>query len=281
MLNLPADQVPITSLDLETTGLQASGDRVVEAAVVRLEPNGVLRQRSYLINPGYPIPEASIEVHGITDAMVADAPSFTAILPRLTELIEGAVLIAHNAPFDIGFIEAECARCELVPPKPLVVVDTLVLARKVFRLPRCGLGTLSERIGLPLPNAHRALADARAALVLYQTMLQQAEAGRIPTTRELLESVAVNADIRGALKAAHAAAAPVAIDYTAYAAQGMLSTVRTVTIRTVGRDKLKAWCHLRGGERTFRIDRIRRVMAPATPVAPAPPPESSPAPQPS
>jgi DNA polymerase-3 subunit epsilon len=270
VLNTPADQVPITSLDLETTGLKSEGDRVVEAAVVRLNPDGVLRQRSYLINPGYPIPAASMKIHGITDAMVEGAPSFTAVLPRLTELIEGAILIAHNAPFDVGFIEAECARRGLTPPRPLAVVDTLMLARHVFRQPRCGLGSLAERIGLPLPGAHRALADARAALVLYQAMLKQAQPDRIPTTRELLESISADQNVRAALKRAHAAGEPMTIDYVSYRPQGELSVVRTITIRRISKYKVKAFCHLRQGERTFRIDRIRWVAAATEPVS-APP----------
>ena len=260
MLDAPADQVPVAALDLETTGLESTGDRVIEAAVVRLDPDGVLRQRSFLINPGHPIPPPSIEVHGITDAMVDGAPSFTAVLPRLTPLIEGAVLIAHNAPFDIGFIDAECSRRGLSSPVPLAVVDTLQLARKVFKQPRCGLGSLAERIGLPLPGAHRALADARAALVLYQTMIRQAEPGRIPSTRELLNSVAISEDIRGALAAAHRMARPVVIDYSSYQSQGELSALRTITIRSVGAQKVVAYCHLRQDERTFRLDRIRRVL---------------------
>ena len=268
MLDTPADQVPITSLDLETTGLEADGDRVVEAAVVRLEPDGVLRQRSYLINPGYPIPQASVEIHGITDEMVHGAPSFSAILPRLTSLIEGAILIAHNAPFDVGFIEAECHRCGLVPPKPLAVVDTLVLARRVFRQPRSNLGSLAQRIGLPLPGAHRALADARAALVLYQTMIREADPGRIPTTRELIESMAVDEDIRAALVKAHEAGRTITIDYASQSTQGELSTVRTITIRHIGGRSVVAFCHLRQDERKFRFDRIRRVLPSDAPPQP-------------
>jgi DNA polymerase III epsilon subunit family exonuclease len=260
LLDAPADQVPVAALDLETTGLKSSGDRVVEAAVVRLDPGGILRQRSFLINPGHPIPKPSIDVHGITDGMVDGAPSFIAVLPRLTPLIEGAVLIAHNAPFDIGFIEAECSRHGLTPPVPMAVVDTLQLARKVFKQPRCGLGSLAERIGLPLPGAHRALADARAALVLYQTMIRQAEPGRIPSTRELLDSVASSEDIRGALVDAHSTDQRVIIDYASYKAQGELSVLRTITIRSLSAQKVTAYCHLRQDERTFRIDRIRRVV---------------------
>jgi DNA polymerase III epsilon subunit family exonuclease len=259
-------------LDLETTGLESAGDRVVEAAVVRLDPGGILRQRSYLINPGHPIPQASREVHGITDEMVAGAPSFTAILPRLTELLQGAILIAHNAPFDVGFIEAECRRRGLTPPEPLAVMDTLQLARRVFRQPRCGLGSLAERIGLPLPRAHRALADARAALVLYQTMIRQAEPGRIPSTRELLERITESTDIREALQRAHAAGQPVAIDYVSYQAQGELSVTRTITIRRIGKNRVSAWCHLRQDERTFRLERIRWVMETTSELTAPPPP---------
>ena len=83
--------------------------------------------------------------------------------------------------------------------------------------------------------------------------------GRIPTTRELLERVAISEDVRAALVAAHAAGQPVVIDYASFQAQGVLSASRTITIQHIGSQKVHAFCHLRQAERTFRLDRIRRV----------------------
>jgi len=264
----PADQVPLASLDFETTGLHIdSGHRVVEVGVVRLDPvTGVRRAYSTLVNPGVPIIRRSQAIHGISDEMVADAPRFGEVLPRLAPLVEGAVFIAHNANFDLNFLRAESRWAKATAPEPAAVIDTLALARHVFRLPSCSLSAVAARIGLPFHGAHRALADARAALAVYQAMVQSISPEGVPTVGALIDTIQAAArnrgseDVRSQLEAAVIRGEPIVIDYTSYQGNGELVTRRRITVLKVNRRRVDAFCHLRDARRTFRLDRIRNVQ---------------------
>jgi DNA polymerase III epsilon subunit family exonuclease len=277
ILAQPADQVPIVSLDFETTGLHVeSGHRVIEVGVVRLEPQSGRREAfSTLIHPGGPISRRTQAIHGITDEMVAGAPRFPSVLPQLAPLIEGAVFIAHNAPFDLGFLRAESKWAGLPMPEPAAVVDTLSLARHVFRLPSCSLSSVAARIGLPFHGAHRALADARAVVAIYREMVANIspDSQTVPTIGDLLTLVEEaktersQTHIRSTLAAAQEAGQPVSIDYTSYKQSGTLVTRRVITVLKLKRRKVDAFCHLRDARRTFRLDRIRNITPAASPQA--------------
>ena len=118
-------------LDIETTGLYAGKDRIIEIAAVKIGADDkILDEFHTMVNPGMRIPPATIQVHGITDDMVADAPRIAEVMPQLADFCRGYVVCAHNASFDIGFlrIDAERAGVEL----PASVQDTLPLARAVM-----------------------------------------------------------------------------------------------------------------------------------------------------
>ncbi len=97
-------------LDLETTGGSAVHDRITEIAAVRVENGVEVARWSTLVNPGVSIPPFIQSLTGITDAMVEDAPTFAQVAPRLLELLDGAVFVAHNVRFDHGFVVNELAR---------------------------------------------------------------------------------------------------------------------------------------------------------------------------
>ena len=102
------DEVPLAVLDTETTGLEpALGDRVIEIAILRLEDNRLAGELNELVNPERPISPGASRVNGLYDAHVADAPRFVDLAERIAELLEGALIIAHNAQFDAAFIAAE------------------------------------------------------------------------------------------------------------------------------------------------------------------------------
>lgn len=267
VLSSRADEAPVVSVDFETTGLHSeAGHRVVEVGVVRLDPMTGHRQAfSSLVNPGSPISLRTVAIHGISDDMVVDAPRFGEVLPRIAPLIDGAVFVAHSAHFDLGFLHAESRWAKQQAPQPAAVVDTLALSRHVFRLPSCSLSAVAGRIGLPFHGAHRALADARAALAVYRTMIQSVSPGQMPTVSELIGIIQQATRLRGTehirerLEAAMAIGGPIEIDYTSFKPTGALSTRRTITVLKVKRRKVDAFCHLRNAKRTFRIERIRYV----------------------
>jgi DNA polymerase III epsilon subunit family exonuclease len=106
LTRLPLDGVSLAFLDVETTGLRPSlGDRVVEVAVVRARGSVELARFASLVNPQRPLNPEATRVNGITPTMVADAPTFPDLLDQLLLLIEDAVLVCHNAPFDLSFLE--------------------------------------------------------------------------------------------------------------------------------------------------------------------------------
>lgn len=120
-----------------------------------------------LVNPGRPIPAQAAAVHGISDLDVSFAPPFAQAGRELLAFIEGAVLVAHNAPFDLGFLRAECERAGLAAPRNLSY-DTRILAKTaVPGLPSYALGKLAASFGIAQKEAHRGADDARVCMELF------------------------------------------------------------------------------------------------------------------
>ncbi|MDT8991791.1 exonuclease domain-containing protein [Curvibacter sp. APW13] len=163
MSDAPAMLPCYVMLDLETTGGSAEHDRITEIAMVRVEDGTPTQRWSSLVNPGKPIPPFIESLTGISDAMVADAPPFAELLPRVQELLHGAVLVAHNVRFDHGFLAKEMERAGA-----LLNVQTLCTVRLSRRLyPHFkghGLDALSQRHGLLNEARHRAMGDVDAVL---------------------------------------------------------------------------------------------------------------------
>ncbi|MGL4489230.1 MAG: DNA polymerase III subunit epsilon [Rhizobiaceae bacterium] len=146
--------------DTETTGLDANNDRVIEIGAVELV-NRFTTGRTFhvYINPqGKEIHPDAQRVHGISMADLADKPPFQDIADQFAEFVEGAKLIAHNASFDIGFINAEFARLNLPPVTNDRVIDTLQLARRKHPMGPNSLDALCKRYGID--NSHRTLHGA-------------------------------------------------------------------------------------------------------------------------
>lgn len=154
-------------LDVETTGGKAGTDRVIEIGAVKVQAGEVLETFSTLLNPGRTIPSFISRLTGISNAMVADAPTFADIADKLAEFLQGAVFVAHNAKFDYGFIRAEFARCDITFDMPQLC--TVVNMRRYYPgLQSYSLGKLCEEFDIKLNNHHRALADATATVELLK-----------------------------------------------------------------------------------------------------------------
>ena len=157
----PLTNVTFVAFDTETTGFSARSNRLVEIGAVKFQNGEVLSVRSWLINPGVPIPKQVQQVHGITDQMVADAPPFAKIYPEFLAFIGDAVLLAHNARFDVSFMKAEAQRCGRPAPTN-IVLDTLRLSRAWFpNLKSYSLGDLTKTLEIQPGTFHRGLADAQ------------------------------------------------------------------------------------------------------------------------
>jgi len=151
-------------IDLETTGWSPGAAGITEIAAVKVRDGRRLGEFASLVNPGIPVPPGIAELTGICDQMLAVAPRLPAVLPGLLNFAGGCVLVAHNAPFDVGFLRAACAECGLAWPS-FTVLDTVMLARQLMspdEVPDCKLSTLAGYFRSRTAPSHRALADARA-----------------------------------------------------------------------------------------------------------------------
>lgn len=158
---------PIIVFDLETTGLSAGSDRITEIGAVRLEGGEIAGRFSSFVNPERPIPQKITELTGITDAMVADAPKEAEALKAFIDFCAGSqVLVAHNAPFDSGFIRAACGRQK--QEFPFTAVDTVAIARALYPdLKNHKLDTVAAKLKLGNFNHHRAVDDANVLAEIF------------------------------------------------------------------------------------------------------------------
>jgi DNA polymerase-3 subunit epsilon len=171
--------------DLETTGLKPSlGDAIVQIGAVLLESGQEAGSFSTLVDPGRRIPPVSTRYHGITDAMVAGAPSVSDALGAFRDFAAGAVLVAHNAAFDLT---ALAAAAEFGAPRlENPAMCSMMLARWLDpREPDISLDGLCGRAGLVIQGRHQALGDARATATLWMSLLARASARGVADLAEL------------------------------------------------------------------------------------------------
>ena len=167
--------IVFTVVDLETTGATPGFSKITEIGAVRVIGGEQVATFSQLVNPRVPISAMITSITGIDDATVADAPPIEEVLPRFVEFSAGSVLVAHNARFDLGFLDYELGklmRCTF--PRP--ALDTLRLARKLCPQQRCSLSALAYRFDTRVKPEHRALQDAQATaelLALFLSWLQE------------------------------------------------------------------------------------------------------------
>lgn len=174
--------------DTETTGFSPAKDRLVEIGAVKIRDGQNLGEKTWLINPQRSIPWYVQKVHNITPEMVADMPLFAEVYPEFLEFIDGAVLIAHNAPFDIRFIAAEAIRNNLPPPKN-AVLDSLALFRNWYPdLKNHRVSDLIDLFGIDTGGlqAHRATDDS--LFVYYAIQKEMERRSESPRFSELLKS---------------------------------------------------------------------------------------------
>ena len=172
---------PWVFLDLETTGGSARDDRITEIGLIRLEDDVVVDTWSTLVNPGVPIPVEIQRLTGITPDMVREAPPFEAVAADLAQRIEGAVMVAHNARFDFGFLKAAFGRMgQTFSARTLCTVR---LSRALHpQHARHNLDTLMERHRIRDVERHRAMGDAQAILALFRQWQGETEAATFDAT---------------------------------------------------------------------------------------------------
>jgi DNA polymerase-3 subunit epsilon len=178
-------------VDVETTGWLHEQGEITEIGAVRLTGGQVTGEFSSLVHTRRPVPPDITALTGITDDMVGRAPLPAVALRTFLAFASDCVLVAHNAPFDLEFLTAACAACQLAWPSA-AVLDTAVLARLLLGpddVPDCRLGTLAGYFGATTTPCHRALADAKATADVLAGLLRLA-AGVRPASQPRLISIA-------------------------------------------------------------------------------------------
>lgn len=262
--------VSFSVFDVETTGLYPySGDRICEIGAIRFSPGRrSIRKFHQVVDPERPISRGAFSVNGITEDMVRGKPTIGKVLPGFLRFIEGSVLVAYNAGFDLGFLE-----CSLGERRSVLegyrVIDALSLARRIFPgAGRYNLGSLARTLGIAVKGEHRAMADAYMTLQIFRSELGSLEAKGVTTLEEVIGM------------SAKKSAPPVVKDYTlglieaAINRQKKLNIVyrsswdnglseRVITPKRIHRGYDRAYvvahCHLRNEERNFRLDCIVRA----------------------
>src|SRR5919199_3561884 len=174
-LGTPLAEVTFVVVDLETTGGSPKDSAITEIGAVKVRGGQVLGEFQTLVDPGREIPPYISVLTGITSMMVAAAPRIDSVLPAFLEFARGTVLVAHNAPFDLGFLRAACESTGVLWPA-FASVDTAVLARRLLtrdEVPNCKLATLAPFFRTTTEPCHRALADARATVDVLHGLFER------------------------------------------------------------------------------------------------------------
>ena len=179
--------------DIETTGFSAVTDRIIEIGAVKVEDGKITDKFSTFVNPKRPIPFRITELTSITDEMVIDSPDIETILPQFIEFIGDAVLVAHNASFDVGFIEQNCKRQKI--EADFTYVDTVALARVLLpALNRFKLDTVAKALNISLENHHRAVDDAGCTAEIFVKFVQMLKERELTTLAKVNEFGDLNPD---------------------------------------------------------------------------------------
>jgi DNA polymerase III subunit epsilon len=255
----PLDGQILAAFDVETTGLSAFfGDRICEVGIVRAQGDEILDTYQTLVNPQRPISPGAARVNGLSDEQVRQAPSFSEIAASLLALLDGAVLVCHNAPFDLSFLQAELSRLGQ-PYRPAGVIDTLDIARRYYRFPSNSLSAIASRLGIETPRAHRALGDALTTLQVYRQLSGQVVLQLDGLEEAYYPATSQNAGIVLPPSLQEALSSNQDLGITYVDAKGR-ETYRVITPHSLQAADdyiyIFAFCHLRQAERSFRLDRI-------------------------
>jgi DNA polymerase III subunit epsilon len=261
----PLDELAFTFVDVETTGLDpATGDRVCEIALLRVQGEREIARFESLVHPQMPMRPGALAVHGITDAMLVGAPIFATLLPQIHALLQDAVLVAHNARFDMGFLRHEWQLAGHTFPF-LAVVDTLALAQARYRFPHNSLGAIASELGITPTALHRAMADVCTTWQVWQRFVaDMRQEGPVtlahvlyPHSRRPVEELIAMVI---ALQEAIPTGTPLQLRYQSAKAPATVRVVQPLEVYYErGHGYIRAFCHLRQEERHFRLDRISEL----------------------
>ena len=262
--------VSFAILDVETTGFfHFSGDRICEIGILRIKDGKEEGTYNSLINPLRPIPVPVSQITGITDDMVKNSRTFSEAAEDIMAIIKDAVIVCHNAPFDLGFINSHLKQTGL-PALDNPVIDTLVLARRYFKFPGNALGEIARYLDLRHNDKHRAMGDVLVTRLIFEHFLDEFKTvNSLDTLEELLDmqgdsfkfedagDFQVPPIIREALKNK----STLKITYRSKTGVERVREIKPIEVtRYKSSAYIVAFCNASMANRTFRLDRIIRMQ---------------------
>ena len=260
-------------LDLETTGLSPwFGDRICEVGIVISEGKRIRKQYQQLVNPERPLSPGAASTNGLSDGDLGAAPLFAQVADEVLQWLKGAVVVCHNAQFDIQFLDSEFKRLghEIQIPN---LIDTLNLARQFFELPSYSLLSIAEAFQVPITAVHRALDDALTLRGVFFGMMDRLKQFNKPLDDYIgiynspawpNEGIQLPTELGEAIYSNRRL-------FIKYIDGGGEETQRWITPKQVmglaDYIYLQAHCHLRNAERSFRLDRIVEVQVEGGPLS--------------
>ena len=189
--------LPAVVLDLETTGLDVTRERVVQVGAVAMVGAKILEEPrlDQLTNPGMPIPPSATRIHGISDRDVAGAPDFAAVAPALQEIMSGRVVIGHNTAFDLAILRHEAARAGIPWQEPAALDLVLLAGALEPSLPDLALETVTRLLGVSIEGRHTAMGDCLATAEAYSRLLPRLREEDVRTLGEALALSARRTDL--------------------------------------------------------------------------------------
>ncbi len=264
-------EIPIVVLDTETTGLMPEmGHRVIEIGAVRYENGKEVGKLNRLLNPKRKIEPSASRVHGIQDADLVGQPSFAAFSQDLIAFLDDALIVAHNAQFDAGFLGMEFYIQGIQAKKPAFKLEnpwlcTFMLAKNHFHFGRNSLSHIANLLGVRIGQSHRALNDVYATAGIFKRMQQELKKQRFETVGDLLYVQG------GAVFAPHLDEGTIPINplriglqekrnITIEYSSAKATSTRTITPLYItylnGDTYVVAYCHQAQDQRTFKLNRI-------------------------
>ncbi|HEY3311255.1 MAG TPA: exonuclease domain-containing protein [Anaerolineales bacterium] len=256
-------------LDLETTGLLPwFGDRICEVGIVITEGKRIKNTYQQLVNPERALSPAAASTNGLKDSDLSEAPTFQLLAREVLAQLNDSIVVCHNAQFDLQFLDSEYRRIghEIQISN---LIDTLFVARDNFNFPSYSLTNVAAEFNIQNPDAHRALADALTDKAVFFAMMDALK----KTGKQFDEFIGL---YNSPAWPRDGVGLPTEIGEAIYSGKRLLityidkdgeQTERWVTpLQVLGLSDyiyLRGYCHLRGGERTFRLDRIVRVRVEA------------------
>ncbi|MEA3328788.1 MAG: 3'-5' exonuclease [Candidatus Omnitrophota bacterium] len=184
--DLALENVIFAFFDLETTGLEpGQGDKICEVAVLRTRSGQHLESFHSLVDPGRALSPAAYAVNGITQKMLDGKPKFKQISGQVLKMFDDAVIVCHNALFDIRFLKVELEEAGLRLPD-YQIIDTLTLARKHFNFSNNSLGSIARFLGIKIEQSHRAMGDCITTHQVFERFLKDLNWRRTITLNKLL-----------------------------------------------------------------------------------------------